>query len=208
MVVVLGALITIAPSLHAQGIYFGLRGGAGIPTGAFSDNATGTASATALDAAKTGFGYGADAGIGFGPLGVYAGFDNINFDCESTKCNSDGKYRLRGVTAGIRVSVPGMSAIRPFIKGGVSFNELQGGYGSNSQALTTEKNPGYEVGVGIDIPLLGIFSFTPQARYVGQNFKYDVPGVTNTASQPEQGVNYFTFDLGLQFHNPLKSMRR
>ena len=207
--VVLGALMTVAPSLQAQGIYFGLRGGAGIPTGAFSDNATGTAGTTALDAAKTGFGYGADAGIGFGPLGVYAGFDNINFDCEGANCNTDGKYRLRGVTAGVRLSVPGMSSlIRPWVKAGVSFNELQGGYGTGSQSLTTDKNPGYEVGVGLDIPLLGIFSFTPQARYVGQNFKYDVPGVTNTAAQPEQGVNYFTFDLGLQFHNPLKSMRR
>lgn len=206
---ILSALVLLvlvgAQSVGAQGIYFGLRGGAATPTGAFSDA---SASTTALDAAKSGFGYGADAGIGFGLIGLYAGFDHINFDCESTTCNSDGKYKLQGVTGGVKLGIPGMNRVRPFIKGGVTFNELQGGYGANSQKLTTDKNPGYEVGVGLDISILGLLSFTPQARYIGQNFKYDVPGVTNTAGQPEQGVNYFTFDLGLSVHNPLKGMRR
>ena len=206
---ILSALVLVglvgAQSLSAQGIYFGLRGGAATPTGAFSDA---SASNTALDAAKSGFGYGADAGIGFGLIGLYAGFDHINFDCESTTCNSDGKYKLQGVTGGLKLGIPGMNRVRPFIKGGVTFNELQGGYGANSQKLTTDKNPGYEVGVGLDISILGLLSFTPQARYIGQNFKYDVPGVTNTAGQPEQGVNYFTFDLGLSVHNPLNGMRR
>jgi hypothetical protein len=198
------AVFAAATSLQAQGLYFGLRGGAGIPTGTFSET---TGSTTALQSAKTGFGYGADAGIGLGLIGLYAGFDHVNFDCESNTCNSDGKYQLQGVTGGIRLNMPGQSMIRPFVKGGVTFNELKGGYGANgSQGLTTEKNPGYEVGVGVDISILGLFSITPQARYIGQNFKYDVPGVTNTASQPEAGVNYVSFDLGLQVHNPLKGM--
>ncbi len=197
------AALAGSTSLHAQGFYFGLRGGAGIPTGTFSET---SGSNTALESAKTGFGYGADAGFGLGPIGLYAGFDHVNFDCESRTCNSDGKYQLQGVTAGLRLSMPGASMIRPFVKGGVTFNELKGGYGTNRQALTTEKNPGYEVGIGVDLSFLGIFSITPQARYIGQNFKYDVPGVTNSAAQPESGVNYFSFDLGLQFHNPLKGM--
>ncbi len=197
------AALASATSLHAQGFYFGLRGGAGIPTGTFSET---TGSTTALESAKTGFGYGADAGLGLGPIGIYAGFDHVNFDCESRTCNSDGKYQLQGVTAGLRLSMPGRSLIRPFVKGGVTFNELKGGYGTGNQGLTTEKNPGYEVGVGVDIGFLGLFSITPQARYIGQNFKYDVPGVTNTAGSPESGVNYFSFDLGLQVHNPLKGM--
>jgi hypothetical protein len=197
------AAFAAATSLQAQGLYFGLRGGAGIPTGTFSET---TGSTTALQSAKTGFGYGADAGMGLGPIGIYAGFDHINFDCESNTCNSDGKYQLQGVTAGLRLNMPGQSMIRPFVKGGVTFNELKGGYGTGSQPLTTEKNPGYEVGVGLDISFLGLFSITPQARYIGQNFKYDVPGVNNTAAQPESGVNYFSFDLGLQVHNPLKGL--
>ncbi len=195
--------------LHAQGIYVGLRGGAGIPTGSFNENSTSSGSSTAvLDAAKTGFGYGLDAGLQMGMLGVYGGFDHINFDCESTSCNTEGKYRLQGLAVGLKLIAPGMSAFHPWVKGGVTFNELQGGYGTGHTELTTDRKPGFEIGAGIDIPLLGLINFTPQARYVGQNFNYKVPGVTSTTTADNQGVNYITFDLGLTVHNPLSGLHR
>ena len=204
VVTLLAAALVSMPS-EAQGIYLGIRGGAGIPTGDFANTGS---SSTAVDAAKSGFGYGLDAGLGFGPIGVYAGFDHMNFDCESNTCNSDGKYRLQGVAAGVRISIPGSSFVRPWIKGGVTFNELKGGYGTSSQGLTTERNPGYEIGAGLDIPILRVFSLYPQARFVGQNFKYEIPGVTNTSSSPEAKANYMTFDLGLSFHNPLSGKKK
>ena len=199
---VVAGVCVAAPQLHAQGIYFGLRGGGAFPTGDFaSETAT---SSTALEAAKSGFGYGLDAGIQLGVAGIYAGFDHINFDCQSTTCNSDGKYKLQGATAGIKLIVPGVSLVHPWVKGGVTFNELQGGYGSGqSTEIKTDRKPGYEVGVGVDIGILGLVSITPQARYIGQNFKYKVPGVNTTGATPTNGVNYFTFDLGLSVHNPL-----
>jgi hypothetical protein len=197
---VLAAALVSLP-VHAQGIYLGLRGGGAFPTGDFSNSEA--SSTTAIDAAKSGFGYGVDAGLSLGVLGIYAGFDHINFDCESNTCNSDGKYKLQGVTAGLRLRLPGSAFIHPWVKGGVTFNELKGGYGSSTQELTTDRNPGYEIGAGLDIPILGVFSIYPQARYVGQNFKYDIPGVTNTSTSPEAKANYVTFDVGLSIHSPL-----
>jgi opacity protein-like surface antigen len=195
------AMVMTAASAQAQGFYVGLRGGAVVPTGDFSS--TDLSSTTAIQAAKTGFGYGLDAGLSLGMIGVYAGFDHINFDCESGTCNSDGKYNLQGVSAGLRLLLPSTGLITPWVKGGVTFNELKAGYGSSSQELTTDRNPGYEIAAGLDIAVLGIFRLYPQARYVGQNFKYDIPGVNNTSSQPEAKANYMTFDLGLSFTNPL-----
>jgi hypothetical protein len=88
------------------------------------------------------------------------------------------------------------------VKGGVTFNDLQGGYGgSSSNVLTTDKTPGYELGVGADLTLAGILSFTPQARYVGQQLKAKLPGV-NAPAASGSGVNYFSFDLGLSVHTP------
>jgi hypothetical protein len=195
------AVALVSAPASAQGFFLGLRGGGAIPTGDFSNTGSST---TAIDQAKNGFGYGVDAGLHLGPIGVYAGFDHINFDCESNTCDSDGKYKLSGVAAGIRLSLPGSSMVRPWVKGGVTFNELKGEFGSGtSNELTTDRNPGYEIAAGLDIPILKIFSLYPQARYVGQNFKYDVPGVTNNSTQPEAKANYMTFDLGLSFHNPL-----
>jgi opacity protein-like surface antigen len=196
-------LVAFATTAQAQSISFGLRGSGGFPTGSFSETSSGS-SAAVVQGAKSGFGYGADVGVGLGPLGVYAGFDHISFDCQTTACGSDGEYTLQGVTAGVKLSLPVASRFRPFVKGGVTFKDLKGSWGSTttSNGLTTERKPGYEVGIGGDYGLLGIVSISPQVRYIGQNFNARVPGVTSTASTDNQGVNYFTFDLGLSLHSP------
>jgi hypothetical protein len=199
------ALLLAASPLAAQSISIGLRGTGSIPTGSFAETgSSSTTNAAVIDGAKNGFGYGLDAGIGLGPIGIYVGFDHIKFDCETTTCQSDGKYTLEGATAGVKLSLPSKSIVRPFVKGGVTFHDLEGGYGgSQSNSLSTEKTPGYEIGLGADINLLGIFSFTPQARYVGQQLKAKIPGV-NTPAADGTGVNYLSFDLGFSVHTPWK----
>jgi opacity protein-like surface antigen len=199
--------IALASTLSAQSISIGLRGTGSVPTGSFGEQ---TASDTALIVgAKNGFGYGLDASVGLGPIGVYASFDHIKFDCQTAKCQSDGKYTLQGATAGVMLSVPGLGRVRPYVKGGVTFNDLQGGYGaSSSNVLTTDRTPGYEVGAGFDYSLLGIVAFTPQVRYVGQNFKKKIPGVVTPTTATSTGVNYFTFDVGLSLHTPFGGGKR
>lgn len=201
------AVLFAAPAMSAQSISIGLRGTGSVPTGSFAETSS-SSSTTAIDGAKNGFGYGLDVGIGLGMFGVYGGFDHIKFDCETTTCTSDGKYTLQGVTVGVKISPPGMSRLHPFVKGGVTFNGLTGGYGgTSSSGLTTDKAPGYEVGVGVDWSLLGLLALSPQIRYVGQNLKAKVPGVSSPPGDG-QGVNYMAFDLGLSVHSPFSSMRR
>jgi opacity protein-like surface antigen len=204
--IAVASLLLVASSIHAQSISLGLRGTGSFPTGSFAD-AQGSSSA-AIAGAKSGFGYGLDVGLGVGPIGIYGGFDHIKFDCETSTCQSDGKYTLQGVTVGLKLMVPTHTRVRPFVKGGVTFNDLEGSYGSStssSSVFTTDKTPGYELGGGIDVSLLGIVSFSPQVRYIGQNLKYKVPGVS-TPTSSTQGVNYFTFDLGLSVHSPFGGM--
>jgi hypothetical protein len=194
-------LTVVSSTLMAQSFSLGLRGTGSVPTGAFSGTQS-SANTAVIDGAKNGFGYGLDAAVSLGMIGVYAGFDHVKFDCQTATCRTDGKYTLQGVTAGVKLALPSGSMIRPFAKGGVTFNELQGGYGgSSSNVLTTDKTPGYEIGVGADVTIAGMLSFTPQARYVGQELKAKVPGV-NAPAASGQGVNYFSFDLGLSFHTP------
>lgn len=198
------SLALMAPAMLAQSISFGLRGSGNVPTGAFADNTTSATANNALIAgAKTGFGYGLDVGLGLGLIGIYAGFDHVEFDCETTTCTNNGKYTLQGVTVGAKLSLPVMDVFRPFVKGGVTFHDLSGNYGSGTSAtsFSTEQTPGYEVGVGGDFGLLGLVSITPQVRYVGQNLKAKIPGVTTTGGN-STGVNYFSFDLGLSVHTP------
>lgn len=213
--VVFVALAFSTGHLSAQSISLGLRGGGAFPTGSFSDAintnvpdgcpACDTVGPTVMAAAKNGFGYGLEAGLQLGVAGVYASFDHINFDCDSYTCNSDGKYKLMGATAGVKLQMPGTGIVHPFVKGGVTFNQLEGAYSGSE--LKTDRKPGYEIGAGLDIGILGILSFTPQARYIGQNFKYKVPGVNTTGAESTAGANYYTLDLGLSVHNPLGGMK-
>ena len=202
--IVVGLAAAATPA-EAQLFYFGIRGGAGIPKGAFADSTQGTAQDQFLTGAKAGFGYGLDAGVNLGPLGIYAGFDHINFDCEAQSCSADTKYKLQGVSAGVRLSMPLFPRVRPWVKAGVTFSELEADFTGSSSAptLTTERTPGYELGAGFDIPIVGGFlSLTPQARFVGQKLDYKIPGVTS-GDTPNKKANYYTFDLGLRLRSPI-----
>lgn len=199
--------IALTSTLSAQSISIGLRGTGSVPTGSFAGDQAPSDTALIVGA-KNGFGYGLDASVGIGPIGVYASFDHIKFDCQTTTCTSDGKYTLQGATAGVMLSMPGLGRVRPYVKGGVTFNDLEGGYGASSSGkLTTDRTPGYELGLGLDYSLLGIVAFTPQLRYVGQNFKAKIPGVVTPATTNGTGVNYFTFDVGLSLHTPFGGKR-
>jgi opacity protein-like surface antigen len=199
------SLAALASPLSAQYFSIGLRGTGSVPTGAFAETGgTSTSNDALIQGAKNGFGYGLDLGLGLGPIGAYAGFDHIKFDCETSTCQSDGKYTMQGVTVGVKLALPLASRFRPYVKGGATFNDLEGSYGSTTQTngLRTERSPGYEIAVGGDYTLMGIVSITPQARYVGQNLKAKIPGVTTPTTATETGVNYFAFDLGLSVHTP------
>jgi hypothetical protein len=199
----------LASAAHAQSLSLGLRGTGSFPTGSFSQQQTTTTTNGAfIVGAKNGFGFGLDVVLGLGPVGVYGGFDHIQFDCQTVSCQANGKYALQGVTGGVKLNMPSVNVLHPYLKAGVTFNDLQGGYGgSTSNVLTTDKAPGYEIGLGADVSLLQVFSICPQVRYVGQNLKAKIPGVA--APEPTgEGVNYFAFDLGLAVHTPFGGGRR
>jgi len=194
------AISLIPATVSAQWISLGLRGSGGVPTGAFAEDESSTSEAV-VAGAKNGFGYGLEAGAGIGPIGAYAGFDHIKFDCRLVSCTDEGNYTLQGASVGLKLSSHRFSILRPFVKGGVTFNNLHGSYGSSSSGLSSDRAPGYEIGAGVDVSLAGLIGLAPQVRYVGQNLKVKFPGVSSP--DPDgQGVNYFTFDVGLTFHTP------
>ena len=188
-------LVSSAP-LHAQLLYFGVRAGAGVPSGTFAETAQPNAQDGVLRGAKPGVGYGLDAGVGLGPLGFYAGYDRIDFGCDA--CASNAKYKLSGVSAGVRLGVPLFPIIKPWVKAGLTFNEINGtSTGTGATKIASDRTPGYEVGAGVDIPILLLFSLSPQVRYVGQ--KLDLKGIY---SGNKTNVSYYTFDLGLKARTP------
>jgi opacity protein-like surface antigen len=192
------AMMLLARVVSAQGLYAGVRAGVGIPTGEFSESRTTKDTNAFLRGASPGLGYGLDAGFGAGPIGFYASYDKIQFDCRSESCASAGKYDLTGYAAGVRASVPLLALLKPWAKAGITYNEMNGTVGSGTTAVSvkTGKSPGYEMGAGVDIPVLaGFFSLTPQVRYVRQRLNPNDAG--------KRDVNYYTFDIGFRVRTPL-----
>ncbi len=142
------SLASLAAPLSAQSISFGLRGTGSIPTGDFAEAQTSSGNSAVIEGAKSGFGYGAEVGLSLAFIGAYASFDHIKFDCETSACSTDGKYTLQGVTAGLKLWLPVASRFRPFIKGGVTYNDLEGSYGSSSTSRSggAARRSGYGAG--------------------------------------------------------------
>lgn len=192
-VILLVAGIVSAGSANAQALYAGVRVGAGIPLGGFGDDSPRTGNDALLHGATAGPGYGFDAGIGSPLFGIYAGYDRINFGCSSSACAASGKYRLTGVSAGVRASVPLLPLVKPWAKAGITYNEMKTTV--NGAEISTGRHPGYEVGAGVDIPvMMGFFSLTPQVRRVRQ--KLPIAGSKKSA-------DYYTFDIGLRLRTPI-----
>jgi Outer membrane protein beta-barrel domain len=206
------SLALVALPLHAQSFSIGLRGISTLPIGDSADPQA-SSSGQIVSGASSGFGYGLDLGLAFGPLGIYGGFDHVKFGCGTPTCPSDGRYTLQGVTLGLKATAATSGGVRPFVKGGVTFNSLEGTYVNWTPSggvlgdptptpFSSDRAPGFELGAGADVSFLGVVSLSPQVRYIGQNLKLKVPGVSSPTTS-SQGFNYFTFDVALSFHSPL-----
>lgn len=204
---VITTLISVPATVHSQLFFVGVRGGAAVPKGSFAEAPQGSESPL-LKGAKPGLGYGLDAGLSLGPLlGLYAATDRIDFDCRPASCAASGKYKLKGASAGLRMGIPLVPLallIKPWVRAGITVNQLTGTFngGASGTTVTTEKRPGYELGGGVDLPVMTFFSITPQLRYVRQNLKYKPPASSGLTGST-RSADYYTFDLGFRFRSPI-----
>ena len=185
---------------RAQAIYAGVRGGAGIPTGTFAEESTATGNAALLHGAGPGLGYGFEAGLGSTLLGLYASYDHIDFDCQSSSCDTSGKYSVTGMSGGVRVSVPLLPLVKPFAKAGVTYMQMKGSVAGSQ--VTTEKRPGYEIGAGLEIPILmGFISLSPQIRRVSQKLE-PVIASSSATTGGKRAADFYVFSIGLNIRSP------
>ncbi|MEO5588203.1 MAG: hypothetical protein ABIS03_01355, partial [Gemmatimonadaceae bacterium] len=155
--------------------------------------------------ARPGFSYGLEGTAGIGALGIYAATEKVNFDCQSQACATSGKYSVQGITAGLRLGIPILPliiGIKPWARAGITVGKISGIARSSAGQIdvTSKRGPGYELGAGIDIPVLQFFSLTPQGRIVRQRFDYDA---TNGGGSGKSTVSYYTFELAFKVRSPI-----
>ncbi|HEX2092022.1 MAG TPA: outer membrane beta-barrel protein [Longimicrobiaceae bacterium] len=176
-VAALAALACSAPAGAQSILPFSVegRGGLAFPSGDFGETL------------GLGYALGAHAIFNFLPfIGLYAGYSyhTFDFDEDALPGAGDEAYTLQGFDAGVRLSVPTPGiALGPYLRGGIVYYEP----GVTGTDVDSDRELGYQAGVGIDYPLGIIVSLTPEVSYV-----------TLPANRGPD-ANFIKVDFGLRF---------
>jgi len=181
------AALTLAGSaapdaLQAQNVSLELRGSLTKALGDFGDVATSDA------------GLGADLIVQTSPnLSIYGGYGRDMFGQEGG--GDDDNYNSQGFEAGAKLMAARESGVLPWVRGGVTLHKLT--IEDGGAEFESDRNLGFQLGAGVDIPLGEVLTFSPGVRY--QNYSAEFDGFVD-AFDTEASVSYLTADFGVHIH--------
>lgn len=160
----------------------GGRGSYGLPIGDFAGNT------------DSDFGWGAGAVVNLSrSVGIYGGWASESFACDDVLCDEDGRVHVRGLEAGLKLSMPAQNGTAPWVKFGVVFHAV--GFDGPTDFESDDRELGWQGAFGVDLPLGRVLSLSPSVRY--QQIDVDGDGFFEN---PE--VRHVSIDVGLQLHIP------
>lgn len=179
----LGALSAAgAPALSAQGISFDARGSYSVPFGDFADGVEGD------------FGFGAGAVLSFSNnFGIYGGWAQDSFGCESLLCSADSRLNVKGFEGGVKALFPTQGDILPWLKVGLTGKTVE--FEGTGADFESDRQIGFQGAFGVDFPLGEVLSVSPAVRV-------NLMSVDDDEFFDDPGVRYMTFDLGAHIHLP------
>lgn len=172
-----------APTLAAQAsISFDARGSYGIPFGNFADATEGD------------FGFGAGAVLSLTPgFGIYGGWGQDAFRCESVLCDADSRLNILGFEGGIKAVFPTQGGTVPWIKAGLTSKKVE--FDGEVVDFESDRQLGFQGAFGVDFPLGEVISVSPALRV-------NLMSVDDDDFFDDPEVRYLTFDLGAHIHLP------
>jgi opacity protein-like surface antigen len=182
------ALMTIAGVANAGQNWIGITGGAGIPSGNYS-NAASTGwqiGATGTHMIDGQWGIGADVGYH-----AWGGSDQANAAAIAAfGPGSEFKWSALQVTAHGTMAFPTQSQMKPYLSAGLGLYDVSAKLSSPSGDATTSKNEfGYNIGAGMDMGMQHNMRWGLAANY------HIIPANKDLGSD----VNFFSLGLNLQW---------
>jgi hypothetical protein len=167
------------------------RGAFAIPTGEWTDE----------DGIGNGYGFGANAQVGYGAFAIYAGWENFIFglDDDGLDEDVDANAHDTGFRAGLMGSFPVADDVMSiFANAGIIYNTLTTRVGDDTGSFEFESDNalGWEAGAGVLVPLGQSLSFTPAVRYRSHPAEFEAFSELGGA---ETTVGYVVVDVGLRF---------
>lgn len=167
-----GALLFSGTALEAQmGLAVEGRTGVTFPQGDLADFG-----------GEAGLSLGAELHLNLHPrFTIYGGYHRHAFSCDNG-CDLGTNPRSEGLNAGLKLNVHNPGDTNLWVRGGIVSNKTATDLGANNREL------GYEVGLGADVPIASRIALVPFAGYISH----------------DAGVNlkpkFFTLGLGLHLH--------
>ncbi|MEX1259174.1 MAG: hypothetical protein WEG36_16380 [Gemmatimonadota bacterium] len=168
----IAALMLFVGEAHAQvGLAVEGRAGVTFPTGDLSDAG-----------AEAGLLLGAELQINFHPnLTAYVGFQRYTFGCDND-CSLGNDPVSMGIAAGLKYIFHNPGDVLVWGRGGIVANTFDNDAGSGDREI------GFELGVGADLPVATRLYLVPQIGFVshaaGSNFQ----------------ASFFTLGVGVHYH--------
>lgn len=140
------------------------------------------------DVADMGGGVGVDLIYNLTPrFSLYGGWSGAWFQCDL--CEDGEEPRTSGFEGGVKLLFAREEGILPWLRVGVIANQLQQDVGPVE--VTSDREVGFQLSGGVDIPLNHMFSLSPAVRYQAFDADFDVGTVS---------VQQVALDVGLHLH--------
>lgn len=138
---------------------------------------------------------------GFMPfLGAYLAWDDVRFSPENSFAGPEVDFTSTGYIAGLRFEHPLTEAV-PFdvwLRAGVRYDYLKLEDAADEIIAGTERDVGFEVGVGVAVPLVDGWTVTPGAR-----FRAATHDVQLSPSRTEEAeLRHVVVDVGVRYQLP------
>lgn len=123
---------------------------------------------------------------------AYGGYNWTQFGCDdgSTLCTEDAS--TSGFELGLKAKLPVAQQFGPWVRGGVIFHELDLGEG-----IDADRETGFQVGLGLDIPLGMVVSVTPALHY--SSYGLGEVNFGGTTEDADADITWWSAGVGLRF---------
>lgn len=125
---------------------------------------------------------------------AYAGYNWSKFSANEDELGTGAEdATTKGFELGLKAKLPVLQRFGPWARAGVLFHDLDVG---DDAGVDIETDTGFQVGIGLDIPLGMVVSVTPALHYSSYGATADFAG---TLEDADADVTWWSAGVGLRF---------
>lgn len=123
---------------------------------------------------------------------AYAGYNWTQFPADDEQATPPEDASTSGFELGLKAKLPVAQQFGPWVRGGIIFHELDLGEG-----IEADRETGFQIGLGLDIPLGMVVSVTPALHY--SSYGLENVEIDGTQTDADADITWWSAGVGLRF---------